>query len=117
MLFRSVQDRLTIDIDAFAEALKGWTITPLTESGEIIGAVMSRGNEIHVGYGKKPRASIIKHIKLTLHDLLARHGYVVTYVANGNEKGLNFCKRLGFYQLSQDDSKMLLRCDRSNYVR
>jgi hypothetical protein len=116
MVYESVKQRLPINFSQFQEALKDWEFVPLTENGQIIGAVMLKGNEIHVGYGKKPRASIKKHIKQTLNNLLDKYGEVVTSVQKGNDRGLAFCKRLNFIQIGQENDKILLKCERSKYA-
>lgn len=116
MLFKSVENRLTIDFVAFSDALKDWEVVPLSQNDEVIGGVIIKNNEIHVGYGKPPKASILPHIKKTLKKIIDQYGYAVTSVIKTNQKGLNFCKRLGFVELSEDNVKILLRCDRSNYV-
>ena len=116
MLFKSVQDRLTIDFLTFADALKEWEVVPLSQNSEIIGGVLIKENELHIGYGKQPKGSILPHLKKTLQKVLQKYGFAVTSVEKSNIKGLNFCKRLGFVELSRDNVKILLRCDRSNYV-
>lgn len=116
MLFKSVQNRLTIDFLTFADALKEWEIVPLSQNDEIIGGVLIKENELHIGYGKQPKGSILPHLKKTLQKVMEKYGFAVTSVEKSNIKGLNFCKRLGFVELSEDSVKILLRCDRSNYV-
>ena len=116
LIYNSVKHRLTIDFDAFAASLAGWDIVPLSHSGEIIGGVLVKGNEIHVGYGVAPKASIRGHIKLTLVNLIARYGSAVTKVASSNSKGLRFCERLGFVKLAEQDGIVLLECNGSKYV-
>jgi len=32
------------------------------------------------------------------------------------DKGLIFCKRLGFYEIAREGSKIILKCDRCKYV-
>jgi hypothetical protein len=111
-----VQDRLPFKFDEFAERVKDWEILPVVQCGKMFGGVMVKGNEIHVGFAEKPNASIRKNIREILLPLLEKHGFVITYVSKNNLNGLKFCKRLGFVELSQDNDKILLRCDRSNYV-
>jgi hypothetical protein len=116
MLYQSVKDRLTISCSEYINAIKNWEIVPLKRQNEVIGAVLIKGNEVHIGYGKPAGAALKAHLRLTLKKLLDKYGYVVTYVQNDNLKGLNFCKRLGFIELSQDSVKIFLRCDGSKYV-
>ena len=116
MLYESVKDRVTVSKEHFKDGLQDWEIIPLNKENDVIGAVLLKGNEIHVGYGKPPGAAMKAHIKQTLKMILDKYGYAITYVQNDNIRGLNFCKRLGFIELSKDSVKILLRCDGSKYV-
>lgn len=116
MVYTSVKARLNVGLVDFLEALKDWEVVPLTESGRVIGGVLIKSNEVHIGYGVKPKASIRKHLRATLKEVLDRYGYALTMVQADNLAGLRFCERLGFVKLSAYDGKILLRCDRSNYV-
>ena len=115
MLCESVKDRLTISLDEFKANLKDFEIIPLLENGIVIGAVLMKENEVHIGYGIKPKASILRHLKQTLHKVIKKYGFAVTSVQKDNIKGLNFCKRLGFVVFGEESDKILLRCERSNY--
>jgi hypothetical protein len=115
-IYESVKDRLPFGFEQFAENVKDWEILPVMHRGELIGGVMIKGNELHVGFAKKPKASIRGNIKEVMLPLLEKHGFVITYVSKNNLNGLKFCKRLGFVELSQESDRILLRCDRSNYV-
>jgi hypothetical protein len=116
MVYTSVKHRLTIGLVEYLKALESWDVVPLTESGRVIGGVLVKGNEVHIGYGVKPKASIRGHLRATLREVLDKHGCALTQVQAENLAGLRFCERLGFVKLSAYDGKILLRCDRSNYV-
>jgi hypothetical protein len=116
MVYTSVKDRLSIGLVEYLKALESWNVVPLTESGRVIGGVLVKGNEVHIGYGVKPKASIRGHLRATLKEVLDKHGCALTQVRAENLTGLRFCERLGFVKLSAYDGKILLRCDRSNYV-
>lgn len=116
MVYTSVKHRLSVGVDQFFEATKDFDVIPLTDSGEVIGGVLMRGKEIHVGLAKKPRATTRHYIKATLGELLKTHGHVLTMVQSENIVGLRFCERLGFVKLGEEDGKIVLRCDRSSYV-
>lgn len=115
-IYNSVKSRLSITEEQFAEAMKGWEFVELTHNGEIVGAVMIKGSELHVGYSKKPTFSIRRHIKETLKKLIDLYGEAVTVVSKNNEKGINFCKRLGFVVMSENADQIIMKCDRCNYV-
>lgn len=116
MLFLSVKDRMNCDFQTFVDAIKSWEIVPLSQKNEVIGAVMTKENEIHVGYGKKPCGSILKHIKNTLLKIIKKYGFAVTIVSSANQKGLEFCKRLGFVEIKQDNDKIYMKCERCKYA-
>jgi len=116
VLYDSVKHRIEIPFDVFAESLKDWKTTGLYENGELIGCVIQKINEVHIGYRVKPRASIKKHLKETLKKVIDEYGYAITYVAEDNIDGLKFCKRLGFYELNKEHSKIKLRCDGCKYA-
>ena len=115
-IYQSVKERLHLTFDEFKEALKDWDFVELTEQDQLIGAVMIKDNELHVGYSQKPTASIRGHIKKTLSELIEKYGSAVTSVTKGNEKGLKFCKRIGFEIVGEDQGKIYMKCDRCNYV-
>ena len=116
MVYTSVKAKLSVGLVGFLEAVKDWGVVPLTESGRVIGGVLVKDNEVHIGYGVKPKASIRGHLRATLKEVLDKHGCAVTQVQAENLAGLRFCERLGFVKLGTHDGKILLRCDRSNYV-
>ena len=116
VLYESVKSRLNLSFDEFADSLKDWQIVPLMQRQELIGAVMLKRNEIHVGYLEKPKASIILHIKQTLADIIKRFGSAITTVDSKNEKGLNFCKRWGFVTTETHGGLVYMKCERCNYV-
>ena len=116
MVYESVKDRMNLSFDDFQDALKDWEVIPLEEQGWIIGGVLSKENEVHIGYGIKPLSSIRGHLKATLKKVLDKYGSAVTSVMQENRKGINFCKRLGFIEFKQEKGKIYLKCDRCNYV-
>jgi hypothetical protein len=114
MVYESVKHRFTKGFEVFAEALKDWDVIPLTECGKIIGGVLVKGNELHVGCAQRPRSSPIKYVRL-LKSIIDKYGYAVTSVQADNSIGLRFCLRLGFVKLSEANGMIQLRCDRSNF--
>jgi RimJ/RimL family protein N-acetyltransferase len=115
-IYLSIKDRLNITPEQFAEAMQDWEFVELKEGDDVIGAVMVKENELHIGYSKKPKFSIRKHLKDTLRKTIDLYGYATTTVMKSNEKGINFCKRLGFEIEKEDQDRLYLKCDRCNYV-
>lgn len=116
MVYESVKHRLSMGLVEYLNALKDWDVIPLTESGRVIGGVLQKGNEVHVGYGVKPKGSIRADIRAILGGVIDKHGCALTQVRAENHAGLRFCERLGFVKLSAHNGTILLRCDRSNYA-
>jgi hypothetical protein len=112
LVHQSISDRYSIAFEDFEKVMDGWDIIPLEQNGQLLGAVITKGAELHVGYGIKPQGSIIKHIKATLVKLIEKYGYAVTTVENNYPVGLQFCKRLGFYEIKEENSKIYLKIDR-----
>jgi hypothetical protein len=116
MVYESVKHRVDMSYEDFAAGLKDWKCIPLYEDGEIIGGVIVKLNEIHIGYGKRPKAaSIRRYIKEILNKTIRKYGHAVTAVRKDNPAGLGFCKRLGFEHVGELGNQLLLRCDRSKY--
>jgi hypothetical protein len=115
MLYESIKDRAPFSLDEFNKCLEDWKVLPLQSNDEIIGAVIQKDNELHIGYGKKSKASIRGHLRI-LSKVIQDYGFCVTSVLKNNPQGLNFCKRLGFFEIAEESDKILLRCDRSRYV-
>lgn len=116
LLYNSVKERLPMSFEQFANAMKDWELVELMQKNELVGVVMIKGNELHVGYKSVPKASIKKHINETLAKLIKKFGFAVTTVQKTNERGLKFCKRLGFTVTDEKEGKIYMKCDRSKYV-
>ena len=116
MVYASVRGRIQIGVDKFFEAVKDFQVVPLTEQGEVIGGVLLKRNEIHVGCSSRPKGVARKYIRATLNSILKDYGHAVTSVQADNPAGLRFCERLGFVKYAEQNGTIWLRCDRSNYA-
>lgn len=117
LIYDSVKDRTEMTLEQFANALKDWEFIELKQDGKVFGVVMKKENELHVSFDGVPKFSIRKFIKDTIGKVIENYGFAVTSVTKGNEKGLEFCKRFGYVQTSEDATKIYMKCDRCNYVR
>lgn len=115
-IYDSVSNRLICDFATFASCLKDWRIVPLVQNNTVIGGVMVRDNEIHVGFSQRPLASGLRYIKNTLGEILARFDAAVTYVMESNKQGLAFCYRLGFTPVNVKNGSIYMECTRCPYV-
>lgn len=103
--------------DDFKGAVSEWDIEPFEHNGEIIGGVMARGNELHLGLAERPKGTIRAGLKRAMAPRLARYGSLTTQVMLDNKRGLQFCERLGFREVGRQGDRVLLMCDRSKYVQ
>jgi hypothetical protein len=115
MIYESIKNRVNFEFDVYENAVKDWDVLPLVENNKVIGGVLIKDNEIHVGYGVKPKSTILPYIKSILNETINKYGHVTTSVMEENETGLRFCKRLGFTRIGEENGTIKLRCDRSNY--
>jgi hypothetical protein len=115
MIYESIKHRVNFEFDVYEYAVKDWDVLPLVENNIVIGGVLIKDNEIHVGYGVKPKSTILPYIKSILNETINKYGHVTTSVMEENETGLRFCKRLGFTEIGEENGTIKLRCDRSNY--
>lgn len=113
-IYESVKERTDMSLEAFSEAIKGWEIIPIKYHNEVIGGIMLKDNEIHVG-SKTPEFSTRSYMHL-LNRLLRQYGEVVTSVMKDNLKGLEFCKRLGFVVDREEQGKIYLKMNECKYV-
>jgi hypothetical protein len=115
MIYESIKHRVNFEFDVYENAVKDCNVLPLLENNVVIGGVLIKDNEIHVGYGVKPKSTILPYIKSILNKTIEKYGYAITSVMKENEAGLKFCKRLGFTIICEENDTIKLRCDRSNY--
>jgi hypothetical protein len=116
VIYKSIEAKVSFDKGVFAKFYTEWDVLPLEENGELIGGVLAKGNELHVGYARQPRATIRPYIRAILGKTLEEHGVVLTSVEPGNTVGLRFCERLGFVKYDEINGVSLLKCSRSNYL-
>jgi hypothetical protein len=115
-IYESVKDSLALPLDVFVRATGDWEFVPVTENGQMIGAVMRKENELHVGFTRQG-ACIRGQIRRILGDVLAAHGSAVTMVRKSNARGLRFCERLGFEKTHEENGVVFMKCLRCKYVQ
>ncbi len=94
----------------FREMLKPYELIPIRDCGQVIGAVMKRQNEIHVGFCRRPKTSHRGDLRRIMLPIIQQYGEVVTGVRADNQIGLALCKRLGFVENRQDERGIHLSC-------
>lgn len=103
-LYESVRGRSHLTLEAFSHSLSRFDLLPVVVRGEVRGAVMVDGNEIHVGVEYSARGGALSRrlIRKTLGAILDAYGTAVTAVASDNPAGVRFVHRLGFEVVRQE---------------
>lgn len=113
--YQSIAHRASFGVEQFMQAVQDWDVTPVYDSGEMVGSILAKENELHIGLYRKPRASIGRYIRTAMRKTIDKYGFAITTVQPQNSDGLRFCERLGFVKVGEKGGGILLRCDRSNY--
>ena len=103
--YLALRDRVGVSRNDFAKAFDGFDVKVGVCGGEAIGAVFTKGPEIHVAvvprYQKQWASRRL--IWECLGGIVKRFGYATTRVMNDNPKGMEFVKRLGFVPTDRDE--------------
>lgn len=114
-MYESVMDRVKIPYPEFLALLGCWEAFPIIDQGQIIGALVRRGNELHLGVNRRPRTLATRYLRAVLANTIAHYGYATTKVGKDNPAGVAFCRRLGFETFDEDAKTWYLRCDKPRY--
>lgn len=89
------------------EAFDGWHVEPVRIGEWIVGALVVKGNEIHVGVEHMARGHWLTRAWLRSHvaPLLRKHGSLTTSVIQGHRAGHEFVTRIGFKVAQQDATR------------
>ncbi|OWY32866.1 hypothetical protein [Herbaspirillum aquaticum] len=111
-VFQEVSKRFPIAKAQFIAGMQRFEICPIEVGGKVVGAVMKCGPEIHIEVSDAGRRRWASKgfIRGQIAPLIAKYGFAETVVPEGNEAGLNFCKRLGFEESSNSGGLIKLIC-------
>ncbi len=103
--WESVRDRWLVSHDEFAAFVSGWDVEPVQVRGDIVGAILTRGPEIHAcikpeGFGRWLSRAVLRR---TVGKAVEMHGYAETRVTTGNAAGEAFVRRLGFLPVATEN--------------
>ena len=108
-VFNSIASRTGLSLEAFEEAASAYSAIPIHDGDELIGGVMVKGAEVHVGVIRTPRGAKRGMFRKVLNDIVEKHGYVTTLVLIDNHAGIKFCTRLGFVEVARNDFAIVYR--------
>jgi GNAT superfamily N-acetyltransferase len=96
--FESVKPRApALRFDDFEEFVRGAEVHPAVVDGEVVGALIVKGPEIHACVLPKAKGRWgSKRLLSVLHRVIRTHGYATTSATTAD--GVAFVRRLGFVQ-------------------
>lgn len=95
--YESAKDRMGVSPEEFARAVSSWECVPVEVSGDLCGAILINGPQIHAcikpqAFGRWAR----RGLRPLLERVIEKHGRAETSMTEGNEMGARFVTRLGF---------------------
>lgn len=99
-----------VGFQQFRELFWDWSCEPVFVRGELCGAILHKGPDIHACI--KPEGFRLwvrkAHFGL-LQGIIDRYGYAQTSVRKGNEVGDRFVRRLGFEPIAEIAGNVIYR--------
>lgn len=102
-LWAAIEPTVYISREEYFAALEGWHITPHLAEDAVVGAVITRGPELHfLTFGARWRLTRAD-IRRYLEPILAEHGRVETKTPLEDERMRRFNRILGFEETGEDE--------------
>jgi hypothetical protein len=99
--FESLSARADLSFEQFEAFAAGCDIHPVCVDGDIVGAVIVKGPDIHACILSQARGRwFSRRCALILNDVIARHGFARTSATT--QEGMEFVMRLGFRPSGRD---------------
>ena len=117
-LYASIAHRCPISMRAYVDqaVTMGFEVIPIRDGHEIIGAVLTKGAEVHLGVKRRPQHSQRRLIHEVLEPIIKRYGYAMTLVKHDNPAGRVFCRRLGFEAARSTEDATHYICTRATHA-
>jgi hypothetical protein len=109
-LWEQAEPQVFITREQFEHGLEGWTIEPVERDGELVGAFVTRGPELHFATFKRI-AVPLRLIRDHLEPIIARHGFVRTRTPKDAPRQQRFNELLGFVAEGEDEFFLFYRMD------
>ena len=95
-----------LTLEAYNDFIKSWNIHPITFKDNVVGAVFTKDNKIHVAVNGTwyPR----KYIKEVMYPLFNTYNEIETTVDTNNPSGLKWVMKLGFKIVDQNSKQYKL---------
>lgn len=88
----------------FIRAFDGWKVIPAMHGGEVVAAVLIRGDEIHAASIAPGKWITRRLVRESIGEILREHGKCTTTVMRNNPAGDAFVRRLGFVKTQDGDA-------------
>lgn len=110
-LVLALRERMPMDRETADRAFSEWDLQAAVAGGEVVGAVMTKGPELHAAVVPAHRRKWASRtlIRKAIAPLMWRFGFVKTSVMKDNPKGCDFVKRLGFEPSGEDANMIYFR--------
>lgn len=105
IVFEILQPRLPAGFSFldFERAMARFEFVPVRVAGEMVGAILRDGPELHAAVLEHARGRWVSRAVLrSVVDTVQRHGYAKTAVMNEHEMGHEFARRMGFAEIAKD---------------
>jgi hypothetical protein len=101
-MWRQTEPHVFITREQFEQGLAGWTIEPVERDGELLGAFVTRGPELHFSTFKRVPFSL-QLIRNHVDPILKKYGYIETRTPKTEIRQQRFNERLGFVREGEDE--------------
>lgn len=117
LLWTSAESTVYITKEQYLAGLEGWSITPHLVAGVLVGAVLTKGPELHFAtFGPKWRLTRAD-IRRYLEPVLAAHGRVETKTPVEDARQRRFNRILGFEETGADEFYVRLTLRRLPFAK
>src|SRR5690348_9582190 len=101
-LWAQAEPQVFITREEFERDLEGWTIEPVEHGGELAGAFVTRGPELHFSIFK-PLPVSIKLIRAHVDPIIDKYGFIQTRTPKDATRQHRFNERIGFERAGESE--------------
>jgi hypothetical protein len=101
-------------VQQFFEKMQEWEVFPVKVDDQIVGAILQKENDMHVSIIPEGRHKWFgKEAQQLIDDTIEQYGSAKTSVADSNEAGHRFVKKLGFKPINHENDVTFYMKDRN----
>lgn len=112
LLHRIFSRRIACSLEDVKLSAARFVLEPVVWSGSVVGVLMRDGTEVHIEVdgAVHRRWATRKFFRGVLNPIIERFGYATTVVCEGNRRGLDFCRRVGFDEIGRENGIVKMIC-------